>query len=201
MTTDRKFCRFNSETSTAAFGMAEIPPEGLCLSAFVLLSPRGAPSRVLLGRMNPSAAWDHLGALDPGRVDVHSRGWMIPSSHLIYRESPQAAARRILEEQLGLPAGPLDGPLVVSEVYTPRRFPGSAGHWDLEFLFRGALTSDRPPTHPAWSRLEFVDVPSTPRTEFARSHEDVLASAGLVARPAPGMSGPHPGDRVTPDGS
>src|SRR3989442_4075768 len=51
--------------------------------------------RVLMGHMNPKAPWDHIGALDPSRVEAHSRGWMLPSSHLIFLESPDEAARRI----------------------------------------------------------------------------------------------------------
>src|SRR5206468_4725043 len=66
-------------------------------------------------------SWDHIGALDPSRVEAHSHGWMLPSSHLIFRESPDDAARRIAREQLELPDLALTGPTVVSEVYTPKR--------------------------------------------------------------------------------
>jgi ADP-ribose pyrophosphatase YjhB (NUDIX family) len=179
MTTDRRFCRFNRDPDTAAFSMTEIPPEGVCLSAFVLLSPRGRPTEVLLGRMNPAAPWDHLGALDPKRVEVHARGWMLPSSHLIFREAPQEGARRILREQLGISSLALTGPQVVSEVYAPRRFPERPAHWDLEFLFRGEWPEPRPPACDAWTELRFVDTRTASRAEMARSHEDILASAGM----------------------
>lgn len=184
MSTDRIFCRFNRDPGTASFSVTEIPKPGLCLSAFVILTSTRRLCAVLMGRMNPEARWDHLGALDPGRVGVHSRGWMLPSSHLIYEESPQVAARRILSEQLGLDQLEVEGPQVVSEVGTPRRFPGLGGHWDLEFLFRGTLDETAVPTHPAWSRLEFVDTRTTAAAEFARSHEEVLASAGLPVGPS-----------------
>lgn len=180
MTTDRRFCRFNRDPDTAAFSMTEIPSEGLCLSAFVLVSPKGQPNQVLMGRMNPAAPWDHLGALDPKRVAVHGKGWMLPSSHLIFREAPTEAAQRIVREQLGIPALPLTGPQVVSEVYAPRRFPDRPAHWDLEFLFRGEWHDSRPPACEAWVELRFVDTRTVSKQEIARSHEDILASAGLL---------------------
>jgi ADP-ribose pyrophosphatase YjhB (NUDIX family) len=179
MTTDRRFCRFSKAPSTAAFSVTEIPEEGLCLSAFLIVTEARHPTNVLLGHMNPEAPWDHIGALDPKRIEVHSRGWMLPSSHLIYRESPQEAARRIAREQLELADLTLSRPMVVSEVYTPKRFPGTAQHWDIEFLFRGELAAKDVPHPAAWRELAFVDLRRTSKAEIARSHEDVIESAGL----------------------
>jgi len=186
MTTDRRFARFNAGNSTVSgkpdagpLTMREIPEGGMCLSAFVVLTAAGSPSRVLLGHLNPKAMWDHLGALDPERVEVHSKGWMIPSSHLLLKEPPQEAARRILKEQLELEGVPLTGPMVVSETYTPRRFPDLPSHWDLEFIFRGELPVENLPVAFAWKELAFVDINRTRKSEIARSHEDVLKSAGL----------------------
>jgi ADP-ribose pyrophosphatase YjhB (NUDIX family) len=179
MTTDRRFSRFSKSPTTAAFSVTEIPDEGVCLSAFLIVTEAGHPSSVLMGHMNPQAPWDHIGALDPSRVEAHSRGWMLPSSHLIVRESPQEAARRIAREQLELPDLEFTGPQVVSEVYTPRRFPGIAQHWDLEFLFRGELSTAELPHTAAWKELAFVDLPRTAKVEIARSHEDIIESAGF----------------------
>ena len=187
MTTDRRFARFNAGSAissgkpdTGALTTREVPEGGMCLSSFVVLTEAGGPNRVLLGRLDPGAAWDHIGALDPERVEAHSRGWMIPSSHLILRESPQAAAGRILREQLELEGVRLSGPTVVSEVYAPKRFPHLADHWDLEFVFRGELHAGKPPPRAsAWRELAFVDLGRTKKVEMARSHEDVLESAGF----------------------
>src|SRR2546427_12388328 len=148
MTTDRRFSRFSKSPATAAFSVTEIPDDGVCLSAFVIVTEARDPRKVLLGHMNPKAAWDHIGALDPSRVEAHSHGWMLPSSHLIFRESPDDAARRVAREQLELPDLVLSGPKVISEVYTPRRLPGTALHWDLEFWFQGQLHAAYVP-HPA----------------------------------------------------
>ncbi len=123
-----------------------------------------------MGHLDPAASWDHIGALDTERAEANSKGWMLPSSHLLIGESPEAAAERILKEQLGLPGLPLNGPQVFSEVY------GAKNHWDLEFVFigeRGQIGQ-----HPAWSELAFVDVNETPRDHIARYHEDILAHIG-----------------------
>src|SRR5205809_319399 len=109
-------------------------------------------------------------AVDPQRADANGKGWMLPSSHLMIGESPQTAAERILKEQLGLPASPLKGPFVFSEVYGPKN------HWDLEFIFVGER--DQVGQHPVWRELSFVDVNATPREEIARYHEDILAHVG-----------------------
>src|SRR5437879_12828169 len=128
MTTDRRFCRFNKSASTAAFSVTEIPQDGLCLSAFLIVTEAGRPTNVLMGHMNREAPWDHIGALDPKRVEEHSRGWMLPSSHLIFQESPDDAARRIAREQLEWPDLSLSEPKVMSEAYRPRRSPDAPRH-------------------------------------------------------------------------
>ena len=178
MSTDRRFCRFYAPADTP-FGMPEVPAAGLCLSAFLVITETGHANRVLMGHLNPAAPWDHIGALDPSRTAVHSKGWMLPSSHLIVKESPRDAARRIAREQLDRTDLAFREPEVVSEVYAPRRFPEKGEHWDLEFLFRGELEASRLPHPAAWTELRFVDLDTTPRSAIARSHEDVLESAGL----------------------
>jgi len=186
MVTDRRFSRFNAGAAQAQARTGEndlttheIPEGGLCLSSFVLVTQAGKPDHVLLGRLNPDAPWDHIGALDSERVRVHSKGWMIPASHLMLKESPVDAARRVVKEQLEMESLTLSGPQVVSEVYTPRRFPDLPSHWDLEFIFRGELALEKVPKPSAWKELVFVDVSRTKKSEVARSHEDVLESAGF----------------------
>lgn len=181
MTTERKFCRFN-KLGDVPFGMPEVPEGGLCLSAFLLIAERSHPGHVLMGHLDPAAPWDHIGALDPSRTAVHRKGWMLPSSHLIVGESPDAAARRIAAEQLERADLTFADAKVVSEVYTPRRFPDIVRHWDLEFIFRGEWPDGASPRAAAWTDLRFVDPASTPKADIARSHEDVLASAGWKLR-------------------
>jgi len=150
--------------------MSEIPEGGICLSTFVILSKPSNPSLVLMGRISQNAPWDHIGALDQGRVERHSKGWMLPSSHLILGEDPRQAALRILREQLGLTGQEINGPMVFSEV------SGPMNHWDIEFVFLGER--DNAPLHEAWNELKFVDLTRTKKQEIARSHEDILAHVG-----------------------
>ena len=180
MTTNRTFCRFSKSPATAPFSLTEIPPGGMCLSSFVILTEAGRPNRVLMGHMNPEAPWDHLGALDSARVETHSRGWMLPSSHLIFHEDPDEAARRILQEQLEVGELALDGPRVFSEVYGSPRRPEGPAHWDLEFLYRGTWPAGRAPAAKAWRKLSFVDTATVRKADMARSHEDILAHIGYA---------------------
>jgi len=183
MTTDRKFCRFNKQQETVSFGMSEVPEGGLCLSTFVVITDVRNENSALMGHLNPNAPWDHIGALDASRVEVHSKGWMLPSSHLVVYESPQDAAKRILREQLEITTLKLNGPRVVSETYTPKRFPNLPRHWDIEFIFMGKMSkNDIPKKTNAWTELDFVDLNVANKKEIARSHEDILESAGLVFR-------------------
>lgn len=177
----RRFSRFAEGRSTSD-GYWPLPPDGLCLSSFVLLSPSARPHEVLVGRLDPTAPWADIGALDPRRVELNAQGWMLPSCHLLYFESPHDAAQRVLREQLGLERVALEGPRVFSEKYRPRRHPERGDHWDLEFVYRGTLESDSAPSHPAWSELRFVDPEERSRTEFTRSHDEVLELAGYRFR-------------------
>lgn len=165
MTTDRRFAHFKKNVVPPR--MNEIPDGGLCISTFVIVSETGNSHHVLMGRINKEAPWDHIGALDPERVERHSKGWMLPSSALLLGESPQEAAQRILKEQLGVIDQRLEGPLIFSEVYGP------VSHWDLEFLFLGER--DKAPSYEVWSELKFIDLTKTCKEEIARSHEDILA--------------------------
>jgi len=168
MATDRRFAHFKRDV--AAPRINEIPEGGFCISAFVIISKKGNPNQILMGHLNKKAAWDHIGGLDAERVERHSNGWMLPSSGLIFGESPQEAVQRILEEQLGLENQKLEGPLIVSEVY------GDKKHWDIEFIFLGE--HGELPLHDAWTELKFIDLLKVQREEIARMHEDVLARVG-----------------------
>src|SRR5437870_11881426 len=115
MATERKFSRF--ATSDRSLQTREIPEGGICLSAFLVISEPGHPERILMGHLNPSGSWDHIGALDAERAEMNSKGWMLPSSHLMLGESPHGAAELILNEQIGVPAQSLTGPDVFADVY------------------------------------------------------------------------------------
>ena len=168
MTTERQFLRVSPKAGPLR--MSVIPQGGFCLSAFLVISNSANSNEVLLGRINPDAPWDHIGALDPPRVEANREGWMLPSSHMMFGESPDEAASRILREQLELGEQKLEGPLIFSEVYGPE------SHWDLDFIFLAEREVIGPAR--AWRDLEFVDIRKLKKEHMARSHEDILALVG-----------------------
>jgi hypothetical protein len=184
VTTDRRFCRFTRSDEDHPFGLLWDQPGGFCLSSFLLLSEEGRPTTVLVGRINPDGPWDHLEGMDAERIEAHRHGWHLPASHLLLRETPDASSRRILDEMLGGGRPTLEPARVLSEVYTPRRFPETHNHWDISFLYRGTWHGPAPRVPSVWTELRFVDVTSARRSEFARSHEELLEQVGLpVASP------------------
>lgn len=159
--------------------LKEVPLGGLCLSAFLIV--RDSSGRTLLGKINPGAPWDHIGALDSGRIEIYRKGWMLPSSHLIVHESPQAALRRIASEQLEIQDLPISEPRVITEVYRPRNFADLDEHWDIEFISFASCETGSIPEHTlAFAELRMFDPRTMKRSEIARSHDDVLESAGVV---------------------
>ncbi len=177
MTTERKFAAF-AKNGRQGLGISKIPKDGFCISVFLIVRQKDRPRRVLMGKLNPEASWDHFGALTPDRIEAHSHGWMLPSCHLLYGESPHDAARRVAREQLGLDDQlELSEPKVYSEVYEPKRYSGANQHWDLEFVYEAYLQSEflNQQTPKAWRKLEFIDIDSLGRSEYARSHEDIVS--------------------------
>jgi ADP-ribose pyrophosphatase YjhB (NUDIX family) len=170
VTTERRFAAFSKGALPPR--MNTVPQGGMCISAFVVISKKGEPGSVLMGRINKNAEWDHIGALNGKRLERFAAGWMLPSSHLILFETPEGAARRILREQLGIRNQALAGPLTFADT------SGTANHWDLGFIFTGER--EVAPTHAAWDELRFFDVANLKRDEIVRSQLDVLAYAGKL---------------------
>lgn len=187
MATNRQFCRFNKGESTSTgkidrSGLTTrvIPDGGFCLSSFLVLSDSTRSGTVLMGHLDPLALWDHIGALDDKRIEINRKGWMLPSCHLMLFESPLDAATRVAREQLGIDHDlKLSGPTVVSEIWTPKRFPDLEHHWDIEFIYKGILKMEILNAQHAWVDLQFLDPSKIEKSSIARSHEDILVSAGF----------------------
>jgi 8-oxo-dGTP pyrophosphatase MutT (NUDIX family) len=179
----RRFCRFRTE-GHAGGDLEPLPGDGMCLSAFVLLSPESDANKLLFGMVRPEAkGWLAAGGLDMNRA-ARSRGkWMLPSSHLLVFESPDDAAKRVLREQLGVPGTPLHPPIIVSETYARGPEAGPDPHWDLHFIYRLSAPAQPPGIPSLWERLEFVEPRSLDPTMFARGHGDILELAGLKVGP------------------
>lgn len=150
----------------------------MCISAFLVISRKGEPRSVLMGRINKNAAWDHIGAISGKRLERFASGWMLPSSHLILYETPEGAARRILREQLGIRSLKLNGPLTFADTGTAW-YSGLKNHWDIGFIF--SAEREGVPSSDAWDELSFLDVLKLKPDDVVRSHMDVLAYAGKLS--------------------
>jgi len=178
---DRRFARLRRAPLAEFAGASEVPDNGMCLSVFLVLERPDRPGAVLLGRLEPTAPWWEIGAVDPKRLAAVGDRWMLPSRQLLLFESPDQAARAILKDQLGSDPIPLSGPFVFSDP-SDRPASGKDPHWDVHFVFRGRWPTSTAPHHPAWKHLEFVDIASTPRSEISRNQGDVLELVGLAPK-------------------
>ena len=170
MVTERKFAAFSARAVPPR--MKKMPEGGMCISAFVIISKRSEPETILVGKIDRTANWDHIGALDAKRAERHSHGWMLPSSHLMLFETPEGAARRILREQLNIRDMKLGGPLTFVDT------SGTENHWDIGFIYTG--TRDAAPKSAAWRELRFVKPQDLKSEDVVRSQIDVLAYAGKL---------------------
>jgi hypothetical protein len=181
----RRFARLRRGNAPEAEGYFVLPDDGFCLNTFLVLRHPREEGRVLLGRIDPNAPWYELGALEPTRVQGIGRRWMLPSSQLLFFESPLDAARRIALEQLESPLPPVDGPLVVSEQYRRSTSHADDPHWDLHFIFRGSWPTESPPVARPWLELAFVEMAQVSPSDIARSQGDILELAGHSLAEAP----------------
>jgi hypothetical protein len=152
------------------------------LSAFLIVRDRDSPDRVVLGKMNPDAPWEHLAGIDPSRMERFRNSWVLPASQLLWYESPAHAANRVAEELLELHPAALEGPRVESEAYGRPDLPGGDLHWDLHFIFQTAVPATEVRPNGNWTELRFIRVSEVPRAMIGRGHADILDFLGLEAR-------------------
>jgi hypothetical protein len=174
----RRFARMQSGAPPYRTGFTGVPSDGMCLNVFLVLQKPGDAGRVLLGRVAPDSRWEEAGGLDSSRLERVGTRWMLPSSQLLLLESPDAAAGRLLREQLGINPDTLPAPEVFSETYLRPGSESADPHWDLHFVYLMPGPAS-PPRSPLWTDLEYTSVPTIPRAEFARGHGDVLELVGL----------------------
>jgi ADP-ribose pyrophosphatase YjhB (NUDIX family) len=156
-----------------------VPKGGVCLSAFVVV--RDTRGRILFGRPRAHSAWPERGCLPLWRVrEIRKNGeWILPASHLLMGESPDAAARRIARVWLGQPTAT---PLMTA--IDSSGFPGAGGptpgkthprnfHWTLCFVYQ--LRIDRLTRTPTpWEELRFFSRAELRTLKIGRMHRDLL---------------------------
>jgi hypothetical protein len=174
----RRFARLRPGPAPFDPGFYGVPSDGMCLNVFLVLRSPEDPTAVLVGSPAPDPRWEEVGALDAPRLARVGDRWMLPSSQLILFEAPDAAVRRVAQEQLGIDLGEVAPPQVFSDTYPRRGPPDLDPHWDLHFVY--SLEGPAPPLRSAlWKSLQYVRVADVPRTAFARDHGDILDLAGL----------------------
>ncbi len=177
----RQFARLRRGSVPESPDYSVVPSDGMCLNVFLVAHAPGRPRSVVLGKIDPAAAWWELAGLGPDRVARLRDRWMLPASQLVLLESPDDAAHRLARELLELELGTLGPPRVFSETYGRGPEEGRDPHWDLHYIYEFDWPDGRPVRAAPWKELALVDVAATPRADFGRSHADVLELLGLVA--------------------
>jgi ADP-ribose pyrophosphatase YjhB (NUDIX family) len=157
----------------AHFDAEEPFTDAMCISSFLVSVQNGG---LLLGKMKVPAVWDRLDRVASG--DRAFTGWVLPAGHLRVGEGPDAAARRIAEEQLGVsPQGlRLSHTLSWAE---PMEERDQALHWDLCFVYDAEMDVE---TAPEWfAELKRIPLPEVSREMMRRGHDDVLEAIGLLS--------------------
>lgn len=150
--------------------------DALCLSAFLVSIEEG----LLVGRMRDPEAWATLDAVQAKGSAFQGERWVLPASHLVVAESPDAAARRIATEQLG---GRLRGltPWRVLSFAGPLASRDEATHWDLCFVYQAEVELAETP--PWFAELRRVPLETLRPEAFARGHGEVLEALHLLEPP------------------
>ncbi len=159
-----RFARFTGEKVSA-----KTPEEGLCVSSFLIAKDGES---VLLGK---------------AFLPEGARGkWVIPSSHLLYGEHPDDAARRILGEQLKTEAERIFHRGVWSYV---------GNHWDLCFIYEVVLKGEPKPSSEEeverfpegyfassqlLTELRYLQPPEIRIDQLGRGHDYVLQALGIL---------------------
>jgi len=134
---------------------------GMCLSVFLFVR-RG--KRILLGRYADDPAWEVLAGLDPEWRRLHGRGWTIPATQVKFGE-----------EILTMRGMRYTEPRVETDYYEPARSPGQM-HLDVWFIVDAVPPRGAEAPTPAWyAELAWKDPRTMQASEYARSHEDVVA--------------------------
>lgn len=156
-----------------AFGY---PGGGFCISAFVV--PR-VSGRILVGQMREHPRWEVEWAPNLRYYEGELRAWAfgglrLPATYLREGEHPDAAARRVWRDQLGLAVEPdLGAPTIVSEAGPSRRYPGH-NHWDIVFLYVVDLDEELPCHQDHWARLEWRPLAQLAPGDLVMTHGELL---------------------------
>ncbi len=159
----------------AHFDAEEPLKDALCVSAFLVsMNDDG----LLLGRMRSPKAWEPLDFVKAKGDAFRGDRWVLPAAHLKMGEHPDAAAKRIVSDQLQAVASSLKLWQVFSFVGAlPER--GQDFHWDLCFVYQADLELVKEP--PCFTELQRVSPSGLSSDMFARGHGEVLEKLGVLS--------------------
>ena len=161
------------------FMEGNVPKGGTCLSSFLVLKGSGG---ILLGKMAKPEIWVEKFFVGEQFAPKYaaSNKWLLPASHLMFGERPEDAAKRVLNEQLGLKPTKLKLREVQSHLAQDTNDPEGA-HWDICFVYEGTLKGKAHPQE--WfSELKFVKPKGITSEDFTRGHGDVLKEAKILKK-------------------
>jgi ADP-ribose pyrophosphatase YjhB (NUDIX family) len=161
----------------ARFMEGNVPKGGTCLSSFLVLRGKGG---ILVGKMTKPEIWVErflVGEMFAPKYAASNK-WLLPASYLKYGEKPEAAAARVLVEQLEASKIRLSLLQVQSHLSQSQSEPED-GHWDICFVYGGVLR--RRLRKPEWfSDLRFMKPRELKSDDFTRGHGDVLRELGAI---------------------
>ena len=163
----------------ALFMEGHVPKGGTCISIFLILKEKGG---ILVGKMAKPEVWVerfYVGEMFASKY-ASSNKWILPASHLEYGEKPDAAAMRVLTQEIGVEHGRVTLREVQSHLSQDPN-DSEAAHWDICFVYEGTLRGKV--ERPDWfSDLRFVNPKELGSEDFTRGHGDVLKESGIIAR-------------------
>ena len=160
----------------------DTPAGGFCISVFAIIRKNGS-NKVLLVRPKDRRKWreqwsPNIRLMSPARLAKFESSWVFPGGYIREGEAPEAALKRIMEDQLGISRFSA-GRAKLYNFYDPSNiFPGRM-HWDYCFVFN-VRTGKRIRKWGWLSSAEFVDPANFAREDFSSAQGDLALAIGLL---------------------
>lgn len=177
---ERRWARFGRRKPS---WLIQVPPGGLCLSAFVIAENGDS---VVLCKPRAHVAWPEKGGqpMWASRELERSGEWRLPATHLMVDESPDDAAARIAHGFTGLEGTPrflsVQSHLRPNKMWKEFRKVRS-NHWDICFVYRMQVEALPGEIRPWWSDIRFFKLSELPDVKMG-NHRDILEEAGYPVR-------------------
>ncbi|MFQ6011565.1 MAG: NUDIX domain-containing protein [Nitrososphaerales archaeon] len=150
------------------------PPGGACISSFVIVRKRDS---YLMGKIIDPGLWFDNFNLNKSKPAGWADKWRLPATYLKLGEHPEDAAKRVMEEQLGLKNYELFLAQVQSHTGESAAYKGEI-HWDLCYVYIGLYPMVRDELSPTrfFSELSFNKIDEVNPEEMGSGHGAVLKS-------------------------